>query len=158
MSPSSFDIAHLASVELFTPTLDETLWYFVDVLGMTENGRQDGAVYLRAYDDYHHHTLKLTPHETTGVGRVGLRAASPEALERRVEVIEAAGFGKGWIDGDLGRGPSYLFADPDGHELPIPPSTRHRPHRQQRIDLVPYNPNVPLGSCQQEDTATIVNL
>ncbi len=119
MNPSSFDIAHVASVELFTPTLEDTLWYFVDVLGMSENGRKGGSVYLRGYDDYHHHTLKLTPHETTGVGRIGLRAASPEALENRAKIIEEAGFGKGWIDGDLGRGRSYLFEDPDGHEFTL---------------------------------------
>ena len=119
MQPAHFDIAHVASVELFTPTLDETLWYFVDVLGMSENGRSRGSVYLRGWDDYHHHTVKLTPHETTGVGRVGLRATSPEALDRRVAAIEAAGFGQGWIDGDLGRGPSYLFTDPDGHEFTL---------------------------------------
>ena len=119
MQPAHFDIAHVASVELFTPTLDETLWYFVDVLGMSENGRSGGSVYLRGWDDYHHHTVKLTPHETTGVGRVGLRATGPEALDRRVAAIEAAGFGQGWIDGDLGRGPSYLFTDPDGHEFTL---------------------------------------
>lgn len=114
-----FDIAHVASVELFTPSMDRSLWYFVDVLGMTETERKDGSVYLRGYDDYHHHTLKLTEHETTGVGRVGLRASSPDALKNRVAIIEQSGRGEGWIDGDLGRGDTYLFTDPDGHEFTL---------------------------------------
>ena len=46
---------------------------------------------------------------------MALRAWSPEALERRVAAIEATGLGSGWIDGDVGHGPAYRFADPDGH-------------------------------------------
>jgi catechol 2,3-dioxygenase len=41
--------------------------------------------------------------------------SSPEALDRRVAAIEAAGYGIGWDDGDLGHGPAYRFKDPFGH-------------------------------------------
>ena len=37
------DIAHLGSVELFTPTLDRSLWYFRDLLGMTVGARSRAA-------------------------------------------------------------------------------------------------------------------
>ena len=60
----SFDLAHLAHVELLTPKPDESLRFFVDVMGMTESGRAGQSVYLRAWDDYEHHTLKLTEAET----------------------------------------------------------------------------------------------
>ena len=32
------DIAHLGSVELFTPAPDRSLWYFRDVLGTAKEG------------------------------------------------------------------------------------------------------------------------
>ena len=48
-----------------------------------------------------------------------MRAASPEALQRRVTAIEASGRGIGWADGDPGYGPTYVFTDPDGHEFGI---------------------------------------
>ena len=35
----SFDLAHLAHVELLTPKPDESLDFFVNVMGMTESGR-----------------------------------------------------------------------------------------------------------------------
>jgi catechol 2,3-dioxygenase len=111
------DVAHLAHVELLTPTPDESLRFFAEVMGMQESARSGDSVYLRGWDDYQHHTLKLTAHGTSGIGHVGLRARSPQALERRVEAIERAGQGKGWIDGDLGYGPAYQFTDPDGHEF-----------------------------------------
>jgi catechol 2,3-dioxygenase len=56
----SFDLAHLAHVELLTPTPVASLRFFVDVLGMTESGRRGDSVYLRGWDDYERHTLKLT--------------------------------------------------------------------------------------------------
>jgi catechol 2,3-dioxygenase len=115
--PPLHEIAHLAHVELRTPVLDESVEFFVRYLGLTENGSAGDSVFLRSWDDYEQITLKLTGHHTSGVGRTNLRAASPEALERRVKEIEAAGRGVGWADGDPGYGPTYLFTDPDGHEF-----------------------------------------
>ena len=46
-----YDLAHLAHVELLTPKPDESLHFFVDVMGMTESGRQGDSVYLRGWDD-----------------------------------------------------------------------------------------------------------
>jgi len=113
------DVAHLGHVELLTPDPGASLEFFTDVLGMTEVCREGNSVYLRTWDDYEHHTLKLTAFETSGIRRVGLRAASQAALEARVAAIEAAGLGVAWKDGDPGIGPTYLFHDPDGHELEL---------------------------------------
>ncbi len=115
------DTAHLGHVELYTDKFEQSLDFFTDVYGLTESGRDRNgdSVYLRAFDDYEFHTLKLTRHETTGVGHIGYRASSPEALARRVEAIEKAGFGLGWHDGDLGHGPAFRFQDPFGHLFEI---------------------------------------
>ena len=110
-----FDVAHLGHVELFTDRMEESLNFFVNVYGLTESGREGDSVYLRAFDDYEFHTLKLTASNTTGVGHIAYRTSSQAALERRVKVIEEMGCGIGWTDGDLGHGRSYQFHDPDGH-------------------------------------------
>jgi catechol 2,3-dioxygenase len=115
----SFDLAHLAHVELLTPKLEESLRFFVDVLGMTESGRRGESVYLRGWDDYEHHTLKLTASKVAGMGHMAFRATSPEALQRRAAVIERSALGRGWTDGDLGHGSAYLFETPDGHTMEI---------------------------------------
>ena len=54
------DIAHLGHLEMFTPKPEESLRFFTDIMGMTESGREGDSVYLRAWDDYERHTLKLT--------------------------------------------------------------------------------------------------
>ena len=117
--PPLHEVAHLGHIELLTPKICESLWFFVDVLGMTETCREGNSVYLRTWDDYEHHTVKLTAHETSGIRRVGLRASSQAALDARVAAIEAAGLGIAWKDGDPGIGPTYLFRDPDGHEMEL---------------------------------------
>jgi catechol 2,3-dioxygenase len=113
------DIAHVGHVELLTPKPEESLRFFVDVMGMTETAREGDAVYLRGWDDYEHHSLQLTASAKPGLGHYALRAASPQALERRVDAIEKSGLGKGWKENNLGHGPAYCFRDPDGHPIEI---------------------------------------
>jgi catechol 2,3-dioxygenase len=113
------DIAHLGHFEIFTPKPDESLWFFKELLGMEETDRQGQSVYLRAWGDYDHNTLKLTESKQAGLGHVGWRTMSPQALERRVQAIDATGRGKGWIEGDIGHGRAYQFHDPDGHLMEV---------------------------------------
>jgi catechol 2,3-dioxygenase len=113
------DVAHLGHVELLTNRPEASLEFFVNILGLTESGREGDSVYLRAYDDYEFHTLKLTASTTTGVAHIGYRTVSEQALLRRVAAIEAMGCGIGWTDGDAGHGRSYRFRDPDNHIFEI---------------------------------------
>jgi catechol 2,3-dioxygenase len=143
------DVAHLGHVELLTDKPEKSLDFFVNSLGLTESGREGNSVYLRAYDDYEFHTLKLTASNTTGMAHVGYRCISEPALLRRVAVIEKMGFGigpgLGWSEGDLGHGRSYRFRDPDDHvfelyyetkryEAPIAekPALKNQPQRNHR--------------------------
>jgi catechol 2,3-dioxygenase len=113
------DVAHLAHVELLTPRLAESVRFFLDVMGMVESGRHGSSVYLRGWDDYEHHSLQLTAAEKPGLGHYALRAASPQALERRIAALEESGLGQGWNDHNVGHGPAYCFTDPDGHKMEI---------------------------------------
>lgn len=109
-----FEIAEFASFELFSPVVDETLWFFKDLLGMVETGRSGDSVFLRGWEDPYKHTLKITYREQPGMGFAGWRAMSQAALERRVKAIEDTGRGIGWVEGEVGMGPAYEFTLPDG--------------------------------------------
>ncbi|HEY7264746.1 MAG TPA: VOC family protein [Trebonia sp.] len=117
--PPLHDVAHLGYLELLTPEFDKSLWFFTDVLGLTVVSTEGSSAYLRTWDDYERHTIKLTGHHTSGISRVGMRAESADALDRRVKAIEASGLGIGWKDGDPGIGATYAFYDPDGHEMDL---------------------------------------
>ena len=113
------DIDHLGHIELLTPKFDESLAFFVDVMGMTVSGRAGDSAYLRGWDDYERYSLKLTGSKTSGLGHAAFRARSPQALERRVAALKAAGAGIGWVENELGHGPAFQFHDPDGHVIEI---------------------------------------
>lgn len=112
---SLYDVAQLAHVELYTPKLQESVDFFTKIMGLQITEKEGDSVYLRAYEDFYHHSLKLTAGAEAGLGHVAWRASSPEALERRVKELEKSGQGIGWIDGDLGHGRAYQFRTPDGH-------------------------------------------
>ena len=113
------DVAHLGHVELLSPMLEESLWFFRNVLGMQEVARQGESVYLRGWGEYERYSLKLTASEHAGIAHTAFRTWSPQALERLAQGIEASGQGRGWIEGDVGHGKAYQFTDPDGHLLEL---------------------------------------
>jgi len=134
------DLAHLGHVELFTPRLQESRDFFLEVFGLYETDASSQSVYLRGFGDCDRTTLKLTEASTTGLGHVAWRAVSPEALKRRVAAIESTGLGEGWIDGDIGHGPAFRFRDPDGHAMEV----YYESERYQApADRVSYLPNQP---------------
>ena len=113
------DVAHLGPVELLTPQGERSLAFFTDVMGMEIEGQEGSTTYLRGWGDYQRYSLALTESDTSGMACCGLRAWSPEALERRVAAVQATGLGEGWTEGSRGRGPGYRFRDPDGHRFEL---------------------------------------
>ena len=104
------DVAHLGHVEIYTDHFEDSLDFFTRIFGLKLSLVQGNSAWLRAWDDYEFHSLKLTRHHTTGVGHIGYRAQSPEALERRIAAITAAGYKThGWFDDDPGHGRAFRF-------------------------------------------------
>ena len=121
MTEPCHDIAHLAHVEMLTDRFDASLDFFTRVYGLKLSARDGDSAYLRAWDDYEFHTLKLTrsrhhrrrPHRLPrrlagGAGAPGRRRSRPRAT-RSI----------GWTDGDLGHGRAFRFEDPFGHVFEI---------------------------------------
>lgn len=156
------NVAQLAHVELLTPKPDQTLRFFAELLGMRETARAGGSVYLRAYEDFYHHTLKITEAPQPGLGHVAWRAMSRPALERRVAAIEASDLGRGWSDGDLGHGPAYRFATPDGHPMELlwdveyyrAPEAERSLLKSDRSSTPTYTRSARTGRCRPRRSAT----
>ena len=130
------DIAHVSAVELYSAVPAETVAFFQDLMAMEMVGHRGDSVYLHAWDDYERFTVKVTEETTSGIGRTWLRASSPEALERRVKVIEAAGLGVGWSTDEPDYGDVFHFADPDGHAYGLYWDThRYTPSPEMRPSL-----------------------
>lgn len=114
-----YDVAHLGHVELLTPTPDESLTFFTQTFGMYEVARQGDSIYLRAWEDHDLTTMKLTASNRAGLGHVGWRATSEQALHRRVRALTDRGADGHWLEGDLGHGPAFSFLTPSEHRCEI---------------------------------------
>jgi len=107
------DIAHVGPIELYTPVLEESRNFFVDLMGLREVHRDATSVHLHTWDDYQSWTVRLVGRDRAGIGRTYLRAAGPAALGRL-----AAAVGSTEVVTDAhGLGDVHLFTDPDGHEM-----------------------------------------
>ncbi len=115
----NFDVAQLAHVEILTPKPEATIWFFTQLLGLDVTEQVGQSAYLRAYEDWYHHTLKVTEAPQAGLGHIAWRTSSAPALGRRVAVLEASGLGRGWIEGERGHGPAYRFVTPEGHPMEV---------------------------------------
>lgn len=103
------EIAKLGHVALTTPDFDKSLWFWRDLIGLEEVERVDGTVYLRAWGDFEHHTLSLTPDTGATVDHVAWRTRRPEDVDAFAERIKAQGRNIQWVDKDAERGQGRAF-------------------------------------------------
>jgi catechol 2,3-dioxygenase len=136
-------ISQLAHVELLTPSVEESLQFFTNVMGLEESSRGADSVYLRCWGDCFHHSVQLTEAPKPGLGHAAWRAEGPEQLKRAVATLEQSGLGEGWSEGQTGHGRAYRYRGPGGHlhEIfwdveryqPPPDKTSQFPARPQRF-------------------------
>src|SRR5436190_6956402 len=108
-------LSQLAHVEVLTPTPEDSLRFYTDVLGLEESQRAGQSVYLRGWGERFHHSLQLTEAAAPGLGHIAWRATGPEQLETAVSRVEAAGAGEGWREASPGQGATYRYRGPGGH-------------------------------------------
>ncbi|SIT02913.1 VOC family protein [Alicyclobacillus vulcanalis] len=139
------DVAHIAHVELLTPTLQDSLCFFRDILGLRVVAQEGKSIFLRAYWDQQIYSLKLTESPYAGLGHLSFRAQSRRALERIVHDIEDSGLGMGWIDGDYGHGPAYRFRTPNGHLCEVFDEAKRYCAPKENLPYLKNQPDVFLG-------------
>lgn len=133
------DLAHLGHHAIFTPDLDGTLHYFVDLLGMDIVETIGDSTYLRAFGDYETWSLKVTASDQAGLEYLSWRTVSPQGLQRRVAWLEENGYGGRWVDAERGRGSAYEFLDPDGHAFRLYYETERYVASDGKRPVIPVN-------------------
>jgi catechol 2,3-dioxygenase len=138
------DIAHIGPVELFTPTLEQSTRFFVDLLGLEEVDRSADRVLLHCWDDYLRFSVRLVQRATPGIGVTFLRAASPEALDRLIGALRDFGTSVDPHPAADGLGETFHFEDPDGHPYALywgmdvyVPDEAHRPALKNQAAAFP---------------------
>src|SRR5581483_7761803 len=87
-----------------------------ELLGLQVSERADGDVYLRAWQDWDHHTLQLTEAGESGLDHLGWRVPRRADAEALKAELDAAGVRAVWHEpeGERGHGESLRFNTPGG--------------------------------------------
>lgn len=145
---SSPELARLGHVAFETPDLAASLSYFRDGVGLEEVERREGTVYLRAVDEFDHHSLSLAEADEPGIDHVGWQTEDRESLTGFADRLDHQGIDVRWIDAgaEAGQGEAIRFEAPHGHrfelyaamEKPDPPEGR-RSKLKNRVYSTPQN-------------------
>jgi catechol 2,3-dioxygenase len=147
------NFARLGHVALETPDLDGSLGFFVDAVGFEEVARDGDTSYLRAVDEFDHHSIVLSEAEEAGVDHIAWQTEAPEHLAAFESILEADGIDVRWVDEgeELGQGEAIRFSTPTGHEFefyygmekPDAPAERRSKLRNKTYSRTTTNPIAP---------------
>ncbi len=112
-------LSQLVHVELFTPTLEDSVRFFTTTGGMTEVHREGNSVYLRCWGDHYKYSLILTSGEQPALAHAAWRTWSEADLGEAVKNIEASGVQGQWLESEYAHGRAYRFRSPGGHVIEI---------------------------------------
>ena len=109
-------IAHIGHAELRVVDLEQSRRFYTDVVGLTVTEEDDDRVFLRAWQDWDHHTLQLTRGQRSGVEHVGWRVGAPEERREAELRLKEHRIPHPWIEGgtEPGQGDGLRFLTPAG--------------------------------------------
>ena len=64
-------VLRMGRIELKVLDLEKSVDYYTNVIGLEETGRMGDSVYLKAWDEFDHHSVILTKSTTAGIGSFG---------------------------------------------------------------------------------------
>jgi catechol 2,3-dioxygenase len=101
--------------------LEQAVQYYTNVIGLEEVGRSDGRVYLKAWDEYDHHSLILQQADSPGLDHFAFKVQREDDLAKYEKKIEQFGcvvkrISKGTR---LAEGEAIRFELPTGHQMEL---------------------------------------
>lgn len=136
-------IAHLGHAELNVTDLGASTRLFTEMMGLEISHEQPGRTYLRAWQDFDHHTLVLTESDGPGMVHMGWRVPAKEDAEEIRSRLDAVGVDASWTDGsgELGHGEALAFSTPGG--LPFELYWEVEPHLEpaESASRLPSHPS-----------------
>jgi catechol 2,3-dioxygenase len=114
-------IMRLGRVELRVMDLEKSAFYYTTVIGLQETGRSEGRVYLKAWDEWDHHSVVLKQADSPGLDHFAFKVAHVEDLTKLEKKIEQFGLTTRRVSNGtrLAEGQAIRFVLPTGHEVEL---------------------------------------
>lgn len=108
-------------IELRVMDLQEAITHYRDRMGLELAGQSDGVAYLRAFDEFDHHSVMLREADRPGLERVGFKVARDDdlnMLKARLETLDVA-VEQHPADAAQHIGRRLSFVAPTGHRFDL---------------------------------------
>ncbi|OZI10716.1 catechol 2,3-dioxygenase [Bacillaceae bacterium SAS-127] len=114
-------IVRIGRLELRVMDLEESVKYYTDIIGLQETGRDGDRVYLKAWDEYDHHSIILQKSDSAGMDHMAFKVKDVYELEKLEFKIEQFGCKLTRIPHNtrLAEGQAVRFTIPTGHEVEL---------------------------------------
>lgn len=114
-------ISRLGRAELRVLDLEESVNYYTNIIGLDEVGRSDGRVYLKAWDEYDHHSLILQEADSPGLDHLAFKVEKENDLAVFEKKIEQFGCTLSRVSKGtrLAEGEAIRFELPTGHPVEL---------------------------------------
>ncbi len=114
-------VLRLGRVELKVLDLEKSVDYYTNVIGLEETGRFKDSVYLKAWDEYDHHSVILTKSNEAGVAHMGFKVETIDDLAYFEKKVEEFGCSTTRISSHsrLAEGEAVHFILPTGHHCEL---------------------------------------
>ena len=114
-------IAKLGYVALESSDIEKSVVFFQDVIGLELTEKVHDTYYFRAWGDFQHHTLSISPGEKGKVTYIAFRTKSSEDLYLFKDQLEMKGYSIERVAAGTtpGIGEAFQFIAPSGHRLEL---------------------------------------
>jgi len=114
-------VAKLGYVALQSANIEASVHFFENVLGLELTEKIGESYYFRAWGDFQHHTLSISPGEKGKVTHIGFRTKSAEDVAQFANLIREKGIDvqniAAWTTPGIGE--AIRFVAPSGHNLEL---------------------------------------
>jgi len=136
-SPTPPDVIRCAYAELIVTDLAASRAFYVDVLGLVVTYEDDEAIYLRAFEEYLHHSLVIRRGPIAALAVLAYRVRSEAELDIAVEYYTELGVRveRRAPGATRGIGAAVRIEDPLGFPIEFFHTAEHVERMTQRYDL-----------------------
>jgi catechol 2,3-dioxygenase len=135
--PAAPDIVRAACAELVVTDLAASAAFYCDVLGLVVTEQDSGVIYLRAFEEYLHHSLVLRAGPVPALAALGYRVRAPGELDAAEAFYRALGcrVQRRPAGARRGLGETVAVQDPLGFPVEYFYASDHVERLTQRYDL-----------------------
>lgn len=133
------DIIRAGYAELIVTDLAAARWFYVDVLGLLVTAEEPDALYLRAFEEYLHHSLVLRRGAAPALARLAYRVRGQAEVDAAQKYFHEQGVPTRRVPAGATRGigEAVRISDPLGFTVEFFYDAEHTARFTQRYDLHP---------------------